>query len=339
MSDTLVFSEERMLEHRTGSFHAESPERLEAVLAALEGLAVERRPVGLAPFEALARVHAPEYVRAIDSLRHASTHLDPDTPLNPGSVLAAELAAGGAIAAVDAVLRREARNAFGALRPPGHHAERARAMGFCVFNNIAIAVEHARANMGVERVLVIDWDVHHGNGTQNRFYDRRDVLFFDMHQAPFYPGTGHIHEVGRGAGEGYTINVPFPAGLGDGDYRLAMEELLVPIAASFDPDLVMVSSGFDAHRDDPLGEERVTEDGFAAMCGVARRIADASCDGRLVLLLEGGYDLKALGRSARATVQVLCGDTPPAPRGTTLAGERVVREVLASARRYWNGLG
>ena len=337
--NTLLVSEARMLHHETGEFHAESPERLEAVLNAVEDLPLVRREPTLATFEALERVHAPEYVRAIDRLRGTSAQLDADTPINAGSVLAAELAAGGAIAATTAVVRGEARNAFAAVRPPGHHAERARAMGFCLFNNLAVAVEHARNVLGVERILIVDWDVHHGNGTQNRFYDQHDVLFFDIHQSPLYPGSGHVHEVGRGPGEGHTINVPLPAGAGDGDYRLAFEELLVPIASSFSPDLVMVSAGYDAHRDDPLAGQRVTEDGFATLAGIVKHLADRFAGGRLVALLEGGYDLAALGKSARATMQVLLGDTPPSARGTSAGAERVVREVRHTFRRYWPGLG
>ncbi|MFO0748052.1 MAG: histone deacetylase [Myxococcota bacterium] len=333
---TWFFSESRMLNHHTGPHHAESPARLESVLQAMEGVDVLHRTPRPATFEALARVHAPAYVQAMTGLADQHALLDPDTPISPGSIEAAYLAAGAVISAVEAVVGGECQNAFAAVRPPGHHAERAQAMGFCVFNNVAIAAEHARHVLGVERVLVVDWDVHHGNGTQHRFYDRRDVLFFDLHQHPFYPGTGALREVGVGPGEGYTVNVPLPAGLSDGDYRLAMEELLVPVAAAFEPDLVLVSAGFDAHRDDPLGEEYVTDDGFAMLAGVVRQIARTHCDGRLVMTMEGGYDLGALGRSVRAVNEVLLGMTPPESRGPTPSGERAVREVRDSVRRYWH---
>jgi len=333
---TIVFSEPKMLEHRTGLHHAESPARLEAVLRAMDGLDVEHRTASApASFEAIARVHDPKYVAAIRALRGQSLHLDADTPIGPGSIEAADLAAGVGMAAVDAVMRGECRSAFAAVRPPGHHAERAQAMGFCVFNNIAIAAEHARLTHGAERILIVDWDVHHGNGTQHIFYGRRDVLFFDVHQAPFYPGTGALAEHGKGAGEGYTINVPVPPGLGDGDYRLALDEVLVPIADAFTPDLVLVSAGFDAHRDDPLGEERVSDDGFAALAGIVQRIAQQHCQGKLVMLLEGGYDLRALGQSAKNCVDVLTGATAPTPGHASPTGERVVQAVRAAARPYW----
>jgi acetoin utilization deacetylase AcuC-like enzyme len=235
--------------------------------------------------------------------------LDPDTPVSPGSVPAALLSAGAALAAVEAAAA--GGQSFALVRPPGHHAEIDRAMGFCLFNNVAIAAAHARANLGCERVLVIDWDVHHGNGTQHAFYGRRDVLVFNTHRFPFYPGTGSLRELGEGEGEGFNVNVPLPEQMGDGDYAAVFDQLLVPIAERFRPDLVLVSAGFDAHRDDPLGGMGVSDEGFAVLCGKVREIAARHGSGGLAVVLEGGYDLDALGRSVHGCLEVMLGAAPP----------------------------
>lgn len=336
---TLLFTDESLREHQPGPHHPECPERLEAVMEGLEGANVDRfEPARLATVDELSRVHTPGYVDYILGLHGAPRTLDPDTSLSPGSVTAARLAAGLSLSAVEAVLRdKVGKKAFVAARPPGHHAERDAAMGFCVFNNMAIAAEHAR-ELGAQRVLVVDWDVHHGNGTHHHFYDRSDVLFFDAHRYPYYPGSGALEEVGRGAGLGYTVNAPLPPGLGDGDYCRIFEETLVPVAHAFKPDIVLISAGFDAHRDDPLGDQRVSDDGFAALTGIVSRLADEVCDGRLVMLLEGGYDLKALSRSVRSCVDVLGGRTAPEPRDWSRHAEVLTRAMRRSASRFFDGL-
>jgi acetoin utilization deacetylase AcuC-like enzyme len=337
MIDTLLLTDDAMREHDAGSIHPERPERLEAVLKALDdarlGTVTRRRPRRATESE-IERVHGKAYVDSVLALRGMRAELDPDTYMTEGSVEAALLAAGAGIEGVETVLSGKARNAFLAVRPPGHHAERSRGMGFCVFNNVAIAAEHART-LGAERILIVDWDVHHGNGTQAHFYGRRDVLFFDAHRAPFYPGTGALHEVGRGVGEGYTINAPMPGGLGDGDYRLLFEDVLVPLASSYRPDIIMVSAGFDAHRDDPLGDQRVTEDGFAVLTDIVKRLAVELCGGRLVMLMEGGYHLDGLSRSVRACVEVLSGSTAPSTPLASRAGERVAVEVGEVVRHHF----
>ena len=208
-------------------------------------------------------------------------------------------------------------------------------MGFCVLANVAIAAEHARQQLGVQRVLVIDWDVHHGNGTQHIFAGRDDVLVFNTHQSPHYPGTGAVHEQGVGAGLGYTVNAPLPAGLGDGDYAAVFARLLRPVAASFRPDLVLVSAGFDAHRDDPLGDMQVSAEGFAGLCAVAREIAEDTAGGRLVLALEGGYDLAGLADSVHGCVEVLAGASPGRAPAASATGEAVLRMLLAEHGRRW----
>jgi acetoin utilization deacetylase AcuC-like enzyme len=325
-----------MRDHDPGAHHPEAPERLRAACDALEGMpGLEWRSPQPAERAQLARVHTNAHIDLVDSARGKRAAFDPDTTVSSGSVDAAYLAAGAAVDAVTEVVRGEHRDAFALVRPPGHHAESHVAMGFCLFNNVAVAAEHARAELGCERVLIVDWDVHHGNGTQHSFYGRDDVLFFSLHQFPFYPGTGALEETGRGPGEGYTVNVPFPAGRIDGDYLSAFRNLLEPIADTFAPDLVLVSAGFDAHRNDPLAGMRATEEGYSAMAATVKAIADRHAQGRLVLLLEGGYDLGALGRSVRAVVETLTGATPPEVGTPTAAGDALVGAVARAHRAQW----
>jgi acetoin utilization deacetylase AcuC-like enzyme len=338
--DTLLLYDRAMIGHDPGAGHPERPARLEAIEAILDA-----RPIGNtilegpspAPVEALERVHDPAYVQRILAMRDEFAALDPDTRVSPGSIRAALLAAGAAVDAVDAVCSGEASGAFAFVRPPGHHAERARAMGFCLFNNIAVAAAHARAKHGCSRILVVDWDVHHGNGTQAIFYDDPGVLFFSTHQFPFYPGTGALDEVGRGEGEGHTVNVPLSVNATDGDLLLAFHEILRPIADAYRPELVLVSAGFDAHRQDPLGNLDLTEEGYADLCGVVRSIAHTHADGRLVLMLEGGYDLEALATSAYACTQVLAGVTPPgaSARASSPHARAELDRARARQRQFW----
>lgn len=231
--------------------------------------------------------------------------IDADTIACPESIDAALWAGGCAVHAVDEVLSGAAKNAFALVRPPGHHAERDRAMGFCFFNTVALAAQHAIDAHGLSRVMIADFDVHHGNGTQDVFYDRRDVFVFGSHQSPLWPGTGDASERGIGDGEGFTINVPLPPGIGDDEFARVYEELFPAAARGFRPQLLIVSAGFDAHRDDPLAELRVSEAGFARVATSLRAIAEEHCDGKLVLCLEGGYALAALARSVRAVVEEL----------------------------------
>lgn len=339
MIGTLVVTDPAMTRHEPGAGHPESPARLRALLESLatrprEALVVRSPRVALDT--ELAAVHSPVYVQHVLGLRGAEqVSLDADTHISAGSIGAALLAAGAAIEAVDAVVRGSARASFALVRPPGHHAEQARAMGFCLFNNVAVAVAHARQKLGLRRVLVIDWDVHCGNGTQAIFADDPDVVVFDAHRFPFYPFTGDIDAIGVGAGRGATWNVPMPGGLGDGDHFRIFEEILAPHADAFGPELVIVSAGFDAHRDDPLGDQNVSDEGFAALTGIAQRIADRCAGGRLVLVLEGGYDIPALVRSVGACLDVLGGATPPEPRYLSNAGDKLLRRVAPYARRYW----
>ena len=337
-TDTIVITDRRFLDHDPGAGHPESPARLESVLddlsrAPVAGVAVEEaRFATNAEIEA---VHPARYRDALASLGGHRARLDPDTAMSPGSWDAARLAAGAAVDAALGVQTGRARNAFALVRPPGHHAEADRAMGFCLLNNVAIAAEAAR-QAGAARVLIIDWDVHHGNGTQDIFAGRDDVMYMSVHQYPFYPGTGAAHEVGVGAGRGATVNCPLPGGQGDADYAVVFHDLFLPAARAFRPDLVLVSAGFDAHARDPLAGMRVSERGFAVIASLTAQLADESCGGKLALMLEGGYDLAALAASVRATLEVLTGrreDFAGGPGAETLAAIGEARAALQAAGR------
>ena len=340
MTETLLLHDDRMIAHDPGQGHPERPDRLRAVVERLAEHSVagtRLRAPRVATAEEVLRVHSAAYLERVEAARGRYHDFDPDTHTSPASVEAAWLAAGAAVEAVDEVLDGRARNAFAFVRPPGHHAEPGRAMGFCLLNNVAIAAEHALARPEVERVLVVDWDVHHGNGTQAAFYRRRDVLFVSTHQYPFYPGTGALHEHGEGEGEGFTLNVPLGMGATDGDYRRVLADLVGPAAEQFDPDLVLVSAGFDAHRRDPLGGMAVSTEGFADLCSALAGIAGRHAQGRLVLVLEGGYDLEGLAHSAHACVEVLAGASGPGgPDVPSPVGDRALRRAVEHHRRYWS---
>ncbi|MGM0655747.1 MAG: histone deacetylase family protein [Thermodesulfobacteriota bacterium] len=264
-----------------------------------------------ATYEQLSRVHTMCYLDDIFSLAGKRAWLDRDTTaVSPDSIQAATAAAGNAIAAVESVIDKKSQSAFALVRPPGHHAEPVRARGFCLLNNVAVAAAHAQAKLGCERILIVDWDVHHGNGTQGIFWADADVLFFDTHcAAPFYPGSGHLNEVGAGFGEGYIINVPLSEAAGDIAFEKAFREILLPAADFFKPDLVLVSAGFDPHRNDMA--MNLSYDGFKVLTGIVQGIADQYCDGRLVLVLEGGYNLMSLSRGVHAVLEVLAGGDAP----------------------------
>ena len=299
------------LEHDMGMGHPESPNRLRAIVQQLEQSGTMAQLTRIAPRMAedewIAKVHTAAYLASLKQHAPASgrVSLDPDTSMSPGSLTAAYLAAGGALAGVDAIMNREVEHVFCAVRPPGHHAEANRAMGFCLLNNVAIAARYAQKKHGLSRVLIVDWDVHHGNGTQHSFEDDPSVLFFSTHQFPHYPGTGRESEHGRGAGEGYTINVPMEAGEGDDEYRAVFQKVLVPAADEFKPELVIISAGFDAHKDDPLASMGLTEAGYADLTGIVAGIARRHAQGRILSSLEGGYNLTALAASVDAHVRGL----------------------------------
>jgi acetoin utilization deacetylase AcuC-like enzyme len=313
VSAPVFFGHESSLRHDPGP-HPERPERMVAIereLAAHDWLGWERRASPEAERAALLAVHPLDHIRFIRELSETGGGaIDMDTSVSAGSYEAALHGAGGACAAVDAVLDG-ARCAFSAHRPPGHHAEAARAMGFCLFNSIAVAARWALDRRGLERVLIVDWDVHHGNGTNDVFHDSRDVLFVSIHESPLYPGTGPAGDIGSGAGTGYTVNLPVPAGSGDETFVSLVQHVAGPLARAYDPDLVLVSAGYDAHRDDPLAGCRVTDAGYAAMAASVREIA-AEAGAPVAAVLEGGYELGALARGVRVTMEALGAEEIPA---------------------------
>jgi acetoin utilization deacetylase AcuC-like enzyme len=304
---TILFSHDACMEHDPGPMHPESPDRLAAVLRALEAgefSDLDRREAPKAKIEQIARVHPRDFADAVLAAipTEGIAHLDADTAISPGSGEAALRASGALCAAVDAVMAGEATNAFCAVRPPGHHAEPARAMGFCLFNHVAVGAEQARAAHGLKRVAVVDFDVHHGNGTQAMFWNDENLFYGSTHQFPHYPGTGSADEQGVA---GNIVNAPLPPWSGSAAFREAMRAIVLPGLREFAPEFILISAGFDAHKDDPLASLELTDDDFGWVTREIARVADSVCGGRLVSTLEGGYDLPALGRSAAAHVRGL----------------------------------
>lgn len=304
----LIWSTDFQL-HDTGD-HPECPERIAALERALSaaGMFDDREvhaPIA-APVEAITAVHYPALVERVQrTAANGGAWMDPDTYVSVASYDIALLAAGAALQAVDLVMTGEQRRVFSLGRPPGHHAERNREMGFCLFNNVAVAARHAVDQYGLSRVAIVDWDVHHGNGTQAIFWEDPNVLFMSLHQYPYFPGTGAHTERGAGRGEGLTINVPLPAGSGDEVYQQAFQDLVKPALDAFQPELIMVSAGFDAHRSDPLAQMRLSTSCFAMMADTLHQAALRWCEGKLVLVLEGGYNLQALGESVVTVIDAL----------------------------------
>ncbi|MDD8026060.1 MAG: histone deacetylase [Acidobacteriota bacterium] len=341
---TGIVRDDRFLAHHMGPEHPESPGRLKAIHARLDAepglplLPIEPRP---ATEDELELVHAPEYIGFLSGTAGRDfVPLDSDTAATALTYETARLAAGGTIEAADAVLRGNVENALALVRPPGHHAESNRAMGFCFFNNAALAAEYLVRRRGLRRVLIVDWDLHHGNGTQHTFDGRSDVLYFSTHQSPLFPGTGSVAEKGHGPGEGFTVNVPLRPGKTDGDYLHIHRHILGPIAAEFEPEFIIVSAGFDICAGDPLGGMLVSRDGFGALAAESKRQAAALCGGRLLLVLEGGYRLEALAEGVRAVIGQMAGIDPLPQIEPVLspgAGEEIAR-TLPVAKRYWKSL-
>jgi histone deacetylase 6 len=324
------------LEHRAPYAHPEHPGRLEAIRDRLDRAGLAERclavPAREATDEELLRIHTPALLALVEETAvHDFVQLDPDTYTVPASARAARLAAGGLTDLCARVAAGTLDSGFALLRPPGHHAEAGRAMGFCLFNNVAVAAKALQASGAARKILIVDWDLHHGNGTQDSFWEDPSVLYFSTHQFPFYPGTGAIDEIGGGAGLGYTVNVAWGEGMGDGEYLDAFERVLLPIAARFAPDFVLVSCGFDAADGDPLGGMRVSPAGYATLTARLRDLAG----GRLVLALEGGYDLDAISRSAEACVRVLLGEAAPPMSSASSRATRILDAVVRAQKPYW----
>jgi acetoin utilization deacetylase AcuC-like enzyme len=319
------------LKHDTGQ-HPENARRLEAVISHLEQTQLIRQLTLIQPraaaIEEVSSVHSEQHIARIQRVaQEGGGWLDPDTVMSSDSYDAALYAAGGLIKATEAVMQGKVDSAFALVRPPGHHATANRAMGFCLFNNIAIAAKYVLSKYTLERIAIIDFDVHHGNGTQESFYNNSKALYISTHEFPFYPGTGHIEETGSGDAKGTTVNIPLPAGCGDAEYLLAFEQIIVPVVRRFNPQLILVSAGYDSHWADELAMMQVSVTGFTQMARIIKGLADELCSGRLVLTLEGGYNLAALATSVKATFDMLLGNNniedPLGPSPRRLAGTNI----------------
>jgi acetoin utilization deacetylase AcuC-like enzyme len=346
---TGVVIDPRYADHCMGQDQLECPRRVAVVRAVLDEPDLRGRFTEIAARRAekgeLLRVHAAEYIRRLEETEgKGSVYLDPDTSTSPLSHQTALLASGGLCAAIQQVHEGRLDNAFALVRPPGHHAERSAAKGFCLYNNVAVGAGFARHVLGLARILIVDWDLHHGNGTQHCFENDPSVLFFSTHRSFFYPGGGGWRELGKDGGRGFSVNIPLLPGWGDGEYLTLFERVLKPIALEFEPDLILVSAGFDIHFADPLGGMRVTPKGFAAMTRSILDLAHICCGGKVVLSLEGGYDLNALGDSVREVLKELAGLQFTAKEAVMDTGDKTKTDyVLWKARRvhgkYWKSLG
>jgi acetoin utilization deacetylase AcuC-like enzyme len=333
----LLVDDRRFDLHLAPGHHPERPERLIAARAAVQKSGVSFETV--APREAtddeLARVHDPRFVEQLALLRGQQGYLDPDTYVSPSSVEVARVAAGSLVAMVEAMITGTVPKGVALLRPPGHHARPAHAMGFCLLNNVAIAAAHA-LTVGLERVAVVDWDVHHGNGTQEMFWRAPGVLYISTHQFPFYPGTGDVDEVGEGDGRGYTVNVPLAAASGDAVYATAFERVVLPVLRAYAPELVLVSAGFDASARDPLAQMDLSAAAFGWMGRELARVADTTARGRIALVLEGGYDLVALEAGlASAMDGMICGSATELARAPD---DESVERAVGWANKAWGAV-
>jgi acetoin utilization deacetylase AcuC-like enzyme len=345
MVTTIVVRDPGYLEHDQGPGHPESPERLKAIYERLDredvkGLfkTVVPRP---ASRDELLWNHAGDYIdRIAKTAGKDFSRLDPDTATGKGSWGAACLAVGGVFAAMDVIAGSDAQNGFALVRPPGHHAETDHAMGFCIFNNVALGAHYAKRVLGCKRVLIIDWDLHHGNGTQHSFYNDPSILYLSTHQFPYYPGSGSVEQIGEGKGEGFTVNVPLSPGAGDEDFAAIYNRLVVPIGKSFSPDFILVSAGFDIYQDDPLGGMNVTAKGFGYMARVLLNLAELCCQGRILFCLEGGYNLTGLRDGVLAVLReckamsILDKDTV-SRLDNSGPGPQIIEYVMDIQKDYW----
>ncbi len=339
-----ILLDDRFLAHHDTGYHPECPERLSAIRMELQDRGLWQRsrvtPGREATLDELTSNHSRAYVEAaLERMQRAAGHFDADTFFSTGSREASLLAAGGTVDLVKAVIDRSLDFGLALVRPPGHHATPGRAMGFCIFNNIAIAARAALATGQVERILIYDWDVHHGNGTQDSFWGDDRVLYVSTHQWPFYPGSGLSDETGSGRGAGYTMNFPLPAGAGDDEFCFVMREAILPLAQEYHPDLILVSAGFDAHANDLLGSMRLTEDGYAAMTRVLADAAASLCKGRIAFVLEGGYHIESQARSVAAIVETMLGAQVEIPDGTPRQQHRdVIDRTRMALAHHWKSV-
>ena len=350
MRKTAILKNDLFLEHIPDFNHVESPDRLRVIYEQLEQPPLSE--IFLYPDFAPASVdilelnHTKEHVmRVAGTAGKAFSSLDPDTQASPKSFEAACLAAGAVTAGMEMIVRGEADNGFALVRPPGHHAETDRAMGFCLFNNVAVGACYGLKHLGLERIAIIDWDLHHGNGTQNSFYTSDQVLYISTHAYPYYPGSGSLGEVGAGAGEGFTVNVPLSGGQDDRAFASIFKEIVLPVTREYRPDFIIVSAGFDTYFGDPLGTMAVTQQGYACMARQLIDLADEICAGRLLVALEGGYNLRGLRDGVLAVLAELSGhpDCPGRIDGSVLQAimetDRevpIIGRVRDIAKRYWS---
>jgi acetoin utilization deacetylase AcuC-like enzyme len=339
---TGIVKDWRYLEHRMWDFHPEGPQRLEVIYRMLEQHPafssfpiIEPRP---ATEEEITLIHTKTYFDEIkETAGRERVYLDPDTSTCPRSFEVACLAAGGLLKAADMIMEGSLNNAFALVRPPGHHAEASQARGFCIFNNIAIAAQYLIEKHGLKRILIVDWDLHHGNGTQHAFYSRNDVLYFSVHQFPHYPGTGFWNEIGSGEGEGFTVNVPLAPGKTDADYLFIFERLLSPMAVAYQPEFILVSAGFDIFAGDPLGGMSISTAGFIGLTASVMNLARASAQGRLLLTLEGGYNLDSLEVGVKNVLLTLTGQERllPSDARISAAMRQEVEPVFKIVKMFW----
>lgn len=340
-----IVRDEIFLEHITDDYHPENPNRLKYIYTMLNSIdkeGITYTPPRVATHDEIALIHDHAYIASIAATEgKMQRRLDPDTVTSPKSYEAACLAAGGVLQLADMLFSSEIQNGFALVRPPGHHAERNRAMGFCLFNNIAIGARYLEKRYGLKRIVIVDFDLHHGNGTQHSFYGDSSILYFSTHQYPYYPGTGWYNETGEGNGKGYTINIPLSHGMGDDDYEYVFREVLIPITDQYKPEAVLVSAGFDSYYNDPLGGMSVTEGGFATMTKILLEIADKHCNGKVICALEGGYDLNGLATSVKAVTMELKGTsmfTPDKKINPSNEIQETVDKVKQVLRPFWGEL-
>jgi acetoin utilization deacetylase AcuC-like enzyme len=331
-----IVRDEIFLEHITDDYHPENPNRLKYVYSMLNSIdkeGITYTPPRVATHDEIALIHDPAYIASIAATEgKMQRRLDPDTVTSPKSYEAACMASGGVLQLADMLISSEIKNGFALVRPPGHHAEKNKAMGFCLFNNIAIGARYLEKKHGLNRILIVDFDLHHGNGTQHSFYEDSSILYFSTHQYPYYPGTGWYNETGEGNGKGYTINIPLSYGMGDDDYEYAFREVLVPIADRYKPEAVLVSAGFDSYHNDPLGGMAVTEGGFATMTRILLEVAKKHCNGKVLCALEGGYDLSGLTTSVKAVTMELKG-TPIYTPDKDTSPSNEMKETLGKVKQ------
>src|SRR4030066_2196810 len=339
---TGIVKDWRYVEHNMGDAHPESPQRIRAIYEMLEeekGLAsLILIPPRTATKKEIALIHTQEYIEQIEETAgRERVYLDPDTSTSPRSYEVSLLAAGGMLEAADRIMDRKAGNAFALVRPPGHHAEASQAKGFCIFNNVAIAAQSLVEKWGLRRILIVDWDLHHGNGTQTAFYSRDDILYFSTHQFPHYPGRGHWSEVGDKRGQGFTVNVPLAPEKTDDDFLFIFRRLLAPIAAAYKPEFILISAGFDIFAGDPLGGMEVSVKGFGAMAGELTNLADKTARGRLLLTLEGGYNLFGLRDGVRSVLLALSGRKSESPAKLSISAslERELAPGFKVQKALW----